>query len=118
MLLILHIVVGAALMVRVLLKPHRDPATRIAWSVVILGLPLFGALAYLLLGETNIGRRRVERMRRVGAVLPAWPATPGIGEATRAAAVPERCVPLATLARSISGFTPVAATRTLSSTPP
>jgi cardiolipin synthase A/B len=107
MLLILHIVVGAALMVRVLLKPHRDPATRIAWSVVILGLPLLGALAYLLLGEANIGRRRVERMRRIGAVLPAWTGTPGIDETTWAAAVPERCVPLATLARSISGFTPV-----------
>ena len=107
MLLILHIVVGAALMIRVLLKPHRDPATRIAWSVVILGLPLLGALAYLLLGEANIGRRRVERMRRIGAVLPAWPGTPGIDETTRAAAVPERCAPLATLARSISGFTPV-----------
>jgi cardiolipin synthase A/B len=107
MLLILHILVGAAVMVRVLLKPHRDPATRIAWSVVILGLPVFGALAYLLLGETNIGRRRVERMRRIGAVLPAWSGTPGIEEATRAAAVPERCAPLATLARSISGFTPV-----------
>jgi cardiolipin synthase A/B len=107
MLLILHILVGAALMVRVLLKPHRDPATRIAWSVVILGLPLLGAFAYLLLGEANIGRRRVERMRRIGAVLPAWSGTPGIDEASRAAAVPERCAPLATLARSISGFTPV-----------
>jgi cardiolipin synthase A/B len=55
MLLIAHNVVGAALMIRVLLKPLRDPATPIAWSVVILGLPLLGALAYLLLGEANIG---------------------------------------------------------------
>jgi hypothetical protein len=57
-------------------------------------------------------------MRRIGAVLPPWQGTAGIDATTRAAAVPERCAPLATLARSVSGFTPVAATPTLSSTSP
>jgi len=48
-------------MVRILLRPHRDPASRIAWIVVVAALPLMGMLAYLLLGEVNIGRGRVKR---------------------------------------------------------
>ena len=46
-------------MVRILLRPHRDPASRIAWVVVVAALPLMGIFAYLLLGEVNIGRSRV-----------------------------------------------------------
>ena len=47
-----------AVIARILLRPHRDPASRIAWVVVVGALPLLGMLAYLLLGEVNIGRRR------------------------------------------------------------
>ena len=42
-------------------RPHREPASRVAWVVVILVLPIVGILAYVLLGETSIGRRRVAR---------------------------------------------------------
>jgi len=31
---ILHVLIQAALVVRVLLRPHREPASRIAWIVV------------------------------------------------------------------------------------
>ena len=64
-LLALDIVILIALIVRVLLRPHREPTSRIAWIVVIIAFPLLGILAYLLLGETNIGRRRVARKREV-----------------------------------------------------
>jgi cardiolipin synthase len=37
----------------VLLRPHREPASRIAWIVVILAVPTLGMLAYLLPGETK-----------------------------------------------------------------
>ena len=50
--LLIHLVVIA----RVILRPHRDPASRIAWIVVIIILPVIGILAYILLGETSIGR--------------------------------------------------------------
>ena len=56
------------LILRAMLRPHRDPASRIAWVAVIASLPGIGMLAYLLLGETNIGRRRVEGTGRgIGA---------------------------------------------------
>ena len=34
-------------LVRILLRPHRDPASRIAWIVVVAALPLVGMFAYL-----------------------------------------------------------------------
>jgi len=38
--------------------------------VVIVSIPLFGIWAYLLLGETNVGRRRAERMQEIIERLP------------------------------------------------
>ena len=63
-----HVLIELALMVRVLLRPHRDPSSRIAWIVVIASLPIIGIVAYLLFGEVNIGRRRVARMREVNSM--------------------------------------------------
>ena len=97
-----------AVFVRILLRPHRDPASRIAWIVVVGVLPLFGILAYLLLGEVNIGRGRVKRLDAVLKGLPQIPLQ-GIGEmAYVGAAVPEHHRHLFLLGQSISGFPPVA----------
>ena len=41
--------------------------------VVVGVLPLLGMLAYLLLGEVNIGRRRVERLHAVLERMPPFP---------------------------------------------
>ena len=73
-----HVLVEALLIVRVLTRPHRQPASRIAWIVVIAALPVIGIVAYLLFGETNIGRRRTAKLRAVIAGMPAFPArSPG-----------------------------------------
>ena len=66
----LHVLIQVALCVRVLLRPHREPASRIAWIVVIVAMPVIGIVAYILFGEVNIGRRRVARMREVLAHMP------------------------------------------------
>lgn len=107
MLITLHILIQIGLIVRVLLRSHRDPASRIAWIVVILALPVVGIVAYLLLGETNIGRRRVERMRRVMADLPDLAKTPGFDAPTARPRIDQRHAPLFKVGRSISGFGPV-----------
>jgi cardiolipin synthase len=73
----LHILVQIILIIRVLLRRHRDPTSRLAWIVVILALPVVGILTYLLLGETNIGRKRVERMKKIMAGMPGVEAIPG-----------------------------------------
>ena len=74
-------------MARILLRPHRDPAFRIAWVVVVAALPLIGMFAYLLLGEVNIGRSRVKRLHAVLKRLEQIPCR-AAGDADFAAAVP------------------------------
>ena len=111
MLIALHILIQVVLTVRVLLRPHRDPASRIAWIVVIIALPVAGFVAYLLLGETNIGRRRVERMRAVLAALPGRSEAPGWDAPALRPEIPEHHQPLFRVGRSINGFEPVGGNR-------
>ena len=49
---------------RALTRPNRSPASRIAWLAVIMLVPVAGMVGYLLLGETSIGRARIERVRK------------------------------------------------------
>jgi len=91
-----------AVMIRVILRPHRDPQSRIAWVVVIAVLPVAGILGYLLFGETNIGRRRVARANEVLAALP-----PLQGNEGPPPGIPDRCAPLFHLGQTINGFAPV-----------
>ena len=64
------LLVHLAVIARVILRPHREPASRVAWIVVMIVLPVIGILTYILLGETSIGRRRVSRLYAVLAVSP------------------------------------------------
>jgi hypothetical protein len=64
------LLVHLGVIARVILRPHREPASRVAWIVVMIVLPVIGILTYILLGETSIGRRRVSRMCAVLATMP------------------------------------------------
>jgi cardiolipin synthase len=86
----LHVLVELLLVLRVLLRPHRQPASRIAWVVVIVTLPVAGILAYILFGEVNIGRRRVARLRKVLERMPEFPAAAPGDAANFEAKLPER----------------------------
>lgn len=101
---LIHIAIEVALIVRVMTRPHRDPASRIAWVVVIVALPIIGMLAYILLGETNIGRRRVARMKEIIQGMPTMAATTSGQEENATAQVPERYQHLFQTGKSISGF--------------
>lgn len=98
----LFVVLEIAVLVRVLLRPHRDPATRLAWVVVILVMPLAGMVIYFFFGETNIGRRRIARMRAAARALPA-PETvsPAVEDA-----VPSEYAPLFHAGQSINHHPP------------
>ncbi len=107
-LLTLHSLILIALILRVLLRPHREPASRIAWIVVILAIPVLGIFAYLLFGETNIGRRRVARMREVIARLPDPADVPGADATTLQVEVPQNYAHLFQVGKTVNGFDPVA----------
>ncbi len=104
---LLLILVELAVMARVLLRPNRQPASRIAWIVVIATLPVAGVLAYLLFGETSIGRRRIARVHSVIEAMPKIPAAVPGDQANLEANVPERHENLFHVGQSISSFEPI-----------
>jgi cardiolipin synthase len=107
--LILHLLIQGGLVIRVLLRPNRQPASRIAWVVVILALPVVGMLAYILLGEVNLGRHRGERLRRILAQIPEVTAHLDPGLPTPE--IPDAYRHLFRVGESISGFVPVGGNR-------
>ncbi len=99
-----HFLIQLGVAARVMLRPYREPASRVAWIVVVFTLPVVGILAYLLLGEVSVGRRLVARRRDVIRELsPLIKATEG-GDAYEA--VPERYRHLFRTGQSISWFPP------------
>jgi cardiolipin synthase len=92
-------------MLRIMLRRHREPESRVAWIVVVAALSLVGVIAYIALGEVRIGRKRLRALSSAQDSLPTpaslAPAS-GAGES-----VPERYCGLFDLGRSISGFSPV-----------
>ncbi len=102
LLLVLHVAVAA----RAITRPDRIPASRVAWVVVIMFLPLLGVIAYLLLGETSIGRERIKRLNETKARMPLP------NDAFYALAdVDARTASLLAFGRSINGFGPAAGNR-------
>lgn len=101
-----HLLVLVAVVVRVLERPHRAPASRIAWLVVVLALPVFGIVAYLMLGETHIGRRNQKAMlaKLGGQHFSEYFIDENADESI---GIPSRYVHLFRVGRSISHFAPV-----------
>ena len=62
-----------AVAVRALLRPHREPASRLAWILAVFALPILGVVLYLLLGETRISGPRRTRGKEINARLPRPP---------------------------------------------
>ena len=92
------------------MRPHREPASRVAWVVVILVFPVLGILAYILLGETNIGRQRLLRVQQVLARLPdaaGVTASPLPDEIN----LPQHYAHLFQVGQTINGFQPVGGNR-------
>lgn len=104
---IVHVAIELVLILRVMLRPHREPASRIAWVAVIATLPVIGILSYLLFGEVNIGRRRVARHRKVIERMPAFATCEHGEEINFAAEVPQQYEHLFHVGQSISRLPPV-----------
>jgi len=75
---IVHFALQAALIVQAILRPHRDPSSRIAWIVVLVTTPVLGIIAYLLLGSVSIGRSRIARVEKVLEEMPNPTDIPGM----------------------------------------
>ncbi|WP_127089118.1 cardiolipin synthase [Aquabacter cavernae] len=95
-------------MVRAVLRPHREPAARFAWVLVIALVPVVGVVAYVLFGEINLGRNRLASLR---AALAKLPRADEVAGPSAEAALPDRFVPLFRVGQSVSYFAPVAGNR-------
>jgi len=104
---LLHLALAGVCMVHVLLRRHRQPESRAAWLILVLTLPYLGALAYLLLGQTSIGRQRVARAQAVVHALPRPEQAPGWPAADHAVQARDQAASLFDVGRSITGYKPV-----------
>ena len=107
LLILLHIAITAFASLHILLRRHRQPETRAAWLLVVIGLPYLGALGYLLFGQTNIGRRRAARMKRVCDALPRPQGAPA-----DTSHLPDNTIDMLRVGQSISGYEPAAGNAT------
>src|SRR5438045_1393595 len=96
------LLVHIGVMARVILRPHREPASRIAWLVVIVVLPVIGILSYILVGETSIGRRRVSRMCAVLATMPDLTKVPVMDSPNLQPKIPDNYAHLFRLGHSVN----------------
>ena len=100
-------VIHLLVILRVLTRPHRQPASRIAWIMVIIVLPIGGVLAYILFGEVNIGHRYTGRLQRIIKEMPEFPKATAGEVSNLHADIPERFAPIFATGRSISSFEPI-----------
>ena len=62
-----------AVIVRAILRPAREPISKLAWIMVIFVFPFFGIVAYLLTGEVYLGSIRTAKIREVERAIPRPP---------------------------------------------
>ena len=103
--------VHLAVIARAILRPHREPASRVAWIMVIVVVPVAGFIAYLLLGETSVGRWRLARVRKVLARIPQVQQISGIDAPVLQPVIPEKFAHLFPLGQSVNGYHAVAGNR-------
>lgn len=110
-LVLFHVVIVTASALHILLRPHRQPESRVAWLIVVLVLPYMGAAAYVLLGQTSIGRRRIVQLNTVIQNLPRPESAPGWDSAVCAATPSDLYAPLFRVSASGSGYAAIGGNR-------
>lgn len=109
--ILFHVAIVTLSALHILLRRHRAPEARLAWLVMVFALPYLGALAYLLLGNTNIGRKRVLRLSHAFAALARPEDAPGWDAPEHAVRLPDEVRPLFRVGQSISGYPAVGGNR-------
>ncbi|WP_289043559.1 cardiolipin synthase [uncultured Aliiroseovarius sp.] len=102
---VLLILLDLATIARAVTREHRSPASRLAWSVVIMTLPVVGVVAYFFLGDTSADRKSDRKLKDLRRELPKQP-----NDQPRAA-LPLLYRQAFARAASVNGFLPLAGNR-------
>ncbi|WP_375688150.1 cardiolipin synthase [Pseudooceanicola sp. LIPI14-2-Ac024] len=108
-----YLTVIALFIMRALLRPNREPSSRLAWVMIMVLVPGLGMIAYVFFGETNIGRERAARYKQIAEVTDALIAQAadtthkGLPSGDRYELVARRHAPIFRTGQSISEFRPV-----------
>jgi cardiolipin synthase A/B len=105
-----HVGLQVVFIARAILRPYREPASRLGWVLLILVAPFAGIGLYVLFGEATIGRKRIARLRAALARLPSF-AEIGPHDGESEARVPPHLAPLFRVGHTISGFPAVGGNR-------
>jgi cardiolipin synthase len=108
---IAHFSILGLVIVRIMIRPHREPASRVAWLAVVAAVPFLGVLAYLLLGEVNIGRRLSRRNQEVIEALDRRLSARMTSASHAIPPIPDRYDPLFRVGSSVSQFPVVGGNR-------
>lgn len=90
----------------ILLRSRATPAIRLAWLVVVFAVPVVGVIAYLLIGEVRLGRRRVRRYRAITKRVAAHTGERTARSVALDELVADRHRPVAYLAEAVGGSRP------------
>jgi len=105
--IIIHATAGLAISGRVLMRPRLEPPVRLAWLLVVLVVPLVGAVAYLLFGEIRLRRGDLQTRRDVRDRLSGrW--RPGPHDLDR---VQGDAAPVIESGRAVGGFPAISGNR-------
>lgn len=102
-----YIAAFVVIMGRIILRPQREPASRLAWLIATITVPVVGIIAYLLLGEARISAKRRARYAAIEAHLPHPHANAGVRHALARSAW---AAPFA-LAETVNALPPTAGNR-------
>ncbi len=98
--IVLHFLAQFVTAIRALTRKDREPASRAAWLLLVMAVPVIGVVAYFLVGEANIGRRTERRMAAARRALSDHrPAKEVV-----APEIPEAFAPVFRRAGSVNGF--------------
>ena len=109
--IILHFLLVLAVGFRILVRRHRQPESRAAWLAIVMLVPYLGVLAYVLLGETDIGPDRLAKLRQAQDALPRPETARGWDAPANAAGDQGIYEPLFRVGQSISHYAPVGGNR-------
>ena len=102
-----YIAVFIVILGRIILRPQREPASRLAWLIATIAVPVVGILAYLLLGEARISAKRRARYAAIEAHLPH----PSEKDAVRRALARSAWAAPFVLAETVNALPPTAGNR-------